>query len=181
VQAIAAADKRLALEESNLAQRARGHARALNAKASSTCDTWRQVTLRGRSKVVLRCQNIFRFGVAIGGIYLDHASHISAWLAPQPRRTGSDDLRNWKGATPSISATFVSSFSGGASGSFGLGRFGILLLGLNLPEFVASPLIFGGFEAIWRLFGIVTYRGQGQCPVLNLEEGSDNLADANTL
>ena len=51
----------------------------------------------------------------------------------------------------------------------------------NLPEFVASPLIFSGFKALWRLFGIVTYRGQGQCPVLNLEEGSDNFADAISL
>ena len=67
----------------------------------------------------------------------------------------------------------------GISGSFAFGWFGILLLRLNLPEFVASPpFIFSGFKALRRLFGIVTYRGQGQCPVLNLEEGSDNLADA---
>jgi hypothetical protein len=66
----------------------------------------------------------------------------------------------------------------GVSGSFGFGWLGILLLRLNFPEFVASP---SGFKALRRLFGIVTYRCQGQCPVLNLEEGSNNLADANTL
>ena len=70
----------------------------------------------------------------------------------------------------------------GVSGSFGFGWLGILLLRLNFPEFVASqPLIFSGFKALWRLFGIVTYRGQGQCPVLNLEDGSDNFADATSL
>jgi hypothetical protein len=49
---------------------------------------------------------------------------------------------------------------------------------LNLPEFVA--ILDGGFKALRRLLG-TTYRGQGQCPVLNLEEGSDNLADATSL
>jgi hypothetical protein len=49
-------------------------------------------------------------------------------------------------------------------GSFGFGWFGISLLRLNLPEFVASqPLIFSGFEAFRRLFGTVASRGQGQC------------------
>src|SRR5688572_7368988 len=66
----------------------------------------------------------------------------------------------------------------GVSGSFGFRWFGTLLLRLNFPEFVASP---SGFKALRRLFGIVPYRGQGQCPVLNLEEGSDNLADAISL
>ena len=66
----------------------------------------------------------------------------------------------------------------GVSGSFGFGWLDILFLRLNLPEFVASP---SGFKALRRLFGIVTYRGQGQCPVLNLEEGSDNFADATSL
>lgn len=66
----------------------------------------------------------------------------------------------------------------GVSASSGFGWLGIPLLRLNFPEFVASR---SGFKALRRLFGIVTYRGQGQCPVLNLEEGSDNLADANTL
>ena len=66
----------------------------------------------------------------------------------------------------------------GVSGSFGFGWLGILLLRLNFPEFVASP---SGVKALRRLFGIVTYRGQGQCSVLNLEKGSDNFADANTM
>ena len=66
----------------------------------------------------------------------------------------------------------------GVPGSSGFGWLGILLLRLNFPEFVASP---SGFKALRRLFGIVTYRGQGQCPVLNLEEGSDNFADAISL
>jgi hypothetical protein len=66
----------------------------------------------------------------------------------------------------------------GISGSFAFGWLGILLLRLNFPEFVASP---SGFKALRRLFGIVTYRGQGQCPILNLEEGSDNFADAISL
>ena len=30
--------------------------------------------------VVLRCQNIFRFGVALGEVSLANAFHISAWL-----------------------------------------------------------------------------------------------------
>ena len=62
----------------------------------------------------------------------------------------------------------------GVADSFGFGWLGILLLRLNLPEFVA---IRSGFKALRRLFGTVTYRGQDQCSVLNLEEGSDNLAD----
>src|SRR5688500_4166464 len=72
---------------------------------------------------------------------------------------------------------FVSAH-GGVSGSSGFGWLGILLLRLNFPQFVASP---SGFKALRRLFGIVTYRRQGQCPVLNLEEGSDNITDAISL
>jgi hypothetical protein len=66
----------------------------------------------------------------------------------------------------------------GVFGSFGFRRFGILLLRLNLPEFVTSP---SGFKALQSLFGIVTDRGQGQCPVLNFEEDSDSFADAISL
>ena len=66
----------------------------------------------------------------------------------------------------------------GVSGSFGFGWPDILLLSFNLPEFVASP---SGVKAFRRLLGIVTDRGQGQCPVLNLEEGSDNFADTFSL
>jgi len=66
----------------------------------------------------------------------------------------------------------------GVSGSSGFGWFGIFLLRLNFPEFVA---IRSGFKALRRLFGILHYRSQGQYPVLNLEEGSDNFADAISL
>ena len=72
----------------------------------------------------------------------------------------------------------------GISGSFAFGWLGIriLLVRLNLPEFVASqPFIFSGFKALRRLFGTATTRGHGQCPVLNLEDGSDNFADAISL
>ena len=72
----------------------------------------------------------------------------------------------------------------GISGSFAFGWLGILLVRLNLPEFVASqPFIFSGFKALRRPFGttVPTPRGQGQCPVLNLEDGSDNFADAISL
>ena len=66
----------------------------------------------------------------------------------------------------------------GVSGSFAFGWLGILLLRLNFPEFVASP---SGVKALRRLFGIVTYCGQSQGSILNLEEGSDNFADATSL
>src|SRR6185436_1229134 len=75
-------------------ERARGHARALNAQAGSTRDTWRQAMRHGRSKVVLRCQNKFCFGVALGEVSLDHAFHISAWLAPNHFGSGAIDSRN---------------------------------------------------------------------------------------
>jgi hypothetical protein len=48
-----------------------------------------------RSQVVLRCQNIFRFGVASGEVSLANAFHISAWLAPQPLGKRSNDERNF--------------------------------------------------------------------------------------
>src|SRR4029079_6329041 len=61
-------------------------------------------------------------------------------------------------------------------GSFGFGWFDILLM--NFPEFVASP---GGFKSFRLCFGIVTHCGQGQYRFFNLEEGSDNFADAISL
>ena len=61
----------------------------------------------------------------------------------------------------------------GVFGSFGFGWFGILLLRLNLPEDVELiPLIFEAFRRLSRL-----EIGQGQCPVLNLEDGDDHFAD----
>src|SRR5688572_20260542 len=70
----------------------------------------------------------------------------------------------------------------GVSASFGFGWFGIFLLRLNLPEFVArQPFTFSSFKAFRRLFVTVTYRDQGQCPVLNLVDGDDHFADATFL
>ena len=63
----------------------------------------------------------------------------------------------------------------GVFGSLGFWWLGILLVRLNLPKFAAIRTV---FKALRRVFVIVTYRGQAQCPVLNLEEGSDNFADA---
>ena len=60
------------------------------------------------------------------------------------------------------------------SGSFDFGWFGILLWRENLPKFIA---ILRDFKALWRLYVTVT-RGQGQCPVLNFEDGDNHLADA---
>src|SRR6185436_10397061 len=71
------------------------HARALNAQAGSTRDTWRQAMRHGRSKVVLRCQNKFCFGVALGEVSLDHAFHISAWLAIISSNTNTRRHINW--------------------------------------------------------------------------------------
>jgi hypothetical protein len=58
-------------------------------------------------------------------------------------------------------------------GSFGFGWFGILLLRLNLLNNVAARGAGKGFR---RLVGHVV-RGQGECPVLNLEDGEDHFAD----
>ena len=64
-------------------------------------------------------------------------------------------------------------------GSFGFGWFGIIFLRLNLPEFVdAKVLIFKTLRPPLRAACLaVSGRGQGQCPVLNLEEGEDHFAD----
>ncbi|MDA1276135.1 MAG: hypothetical protein O2960_19130 [Verrucomicrobia bacterium] len=61
----------------------------------------------------------------------------------------------------------------GVFGSSGLGWFGILHLRLNLPEFVAHGIFF--FEAFRRLRLVVWERGQGQCPVLNLDDGGADI------
>src|SRR5467141_4522471 len=62
----------------------------------------------------------------------------------------------------------------GVFGSFGFGWFGILLLRLNLLKDVAAR---GAGKSFRRLVGHVDL-GQGECPVLNLEDGEDHLADA---
>ena len=62
----------------------------------------------------------------------------------------------------------------GVFGSFGFGWFGILLLRLNLLKDVAAR---GAGKSFRRLVGHVDL-GQGECTVLNLEDGEDHLADA---
>ena len=62
----------------------------------------------------------------------------------------------------------------GVFGSFGFGWFGILLLRLNLLNDVAAR---GAGKSFRRLGGHVDL-GQGECPVFNLEDGEDHLADA---
>src|SRR5437764_198491 len=64
--------------------------------------------------------------------------------------------------------------STGVFGSFGFGWFGILLLRLNLLKDVPARCAGKSFR---RLVGHVDL-GQGECPVLNLEDGEDHLADA---
>ena len=77
----------------------------------------------------------------------------------------------------SAMAGFAAAHGLGVSGSFGFRWLGILLLRLHFPEFVA---IRSGFKAL-HLFVTAISRGQGQSPVLNLEDGSDNFADAISL
>src|ERR1051325_2029366 len=61
-------------------------------------------------------------------------------------------------------------------GRFGFGWLGIPFLRLNLPdgEDPTNRLI---FEAFRRLCIVGWRRGKGQCPVLNLVDGGDHLAD----
>ncbi len=61
----------------------------------------------------------------------------------------------------------------GVFGSFGYGWFGILFLRLNLHDVVAAR---GAGKSFRRLVGHVVL-GQGECPVLNLEDGEDHFAD----
>jgi hypothetical protein len=65
----------------------------------------------------------------------------------------------------------------GISGSFGFGWFGTLRLRLNLLNNVAAHGVGKGFRRLAG-HGVI---GQGECPVLNLEDGSDNFADAISL
>lgn len=59
--------------------------------------------------------------------------------------------------------------------SFGFGWFGILRLRLNLPKEVAVRT---AVKSFWRRLVRHVDRGQGECPVLKLEDGEDHLADA---
>src|SRR5262245_42017749 len=99
---------------------------------------------------------------------------------PQPVSRGKDLLRvNDKSIAPESKRLRLLRCSEGlgVSGSSGFGWLGILLLRLNFPEVVASqPFIYSGFKALRRPFGtsVTTPCGQGQCPLLNLEDGSDN-------
>ena len=58
-------------------------------------------------------------------------------------------------------------------GSYGFGWLGVLLLRLNLLEAVAAQ---GAGKSFRRLVGHVVL-GQGECLVLNLEDGEDHCAN----
>src|SRR5678815_152812 len=60
------------------------------------------------------------------------------------------------------------------------GWLGILLLRLNLPEFEATRHCLFAVKIYRRLWRTVRGPdpGQGQCPILNLEDGEDHFADA---
>src|SRR5688572_8033206 len=85
--------------------------------------------------------------------------------------------RRTRSTSPRVDAPSTATQS--VSCSFRFGWFGNLLL--NLPKFVASqPFVFGGLKSFRRLL-VVTQRGQGQFPVLNLVDGDNHLADATFL
>ena len=67
----------------------------------------------------------------------------------------------------------------GVFGSFGVGWFGIIVLRLDLPEFVdGQVLIIETLRPPLRAARLaVIGRGQGQYPVLNLDESEGHLTD----
>src|SRR5947209_2982958 len=88
-----------------------------------------------------------------------------------PRHQGVAEGRHGQGLRKVLLLAFTNTTL--APDSYGFGWLGVLLLRLNLLKVVAAR---GAGKSLRRLVGHVVL-GQGECPVLNLEDGEDHCAD----